>query len=114
MSNEFAKCFFCCELLSSCTCKNDEKIIVYEFKAKFTKYIPDILEDGILHVSKEYKTATHLCACGCKEKVVTPLKPRFWTFNMNEDKPTLSPSIGSFSLPCKSHYFITDGVVKFV
>ena len=40
---------------------------------KFYDEIPNILENGILYISEKYKTAIHLCACGCGEHTVTPL-----------------------------------------
>ncbi|MBL4817952.1 MAG: hypothetical protein JKY15_01795 [Deltaproteobacteria bacterium] len=79
--------------------------------ACFVTFIPDRIEEEILYISKEYNTATHLCVCGCGERVVTPLNHMNWTLIMDEGKPTLTPSIGSFSLPCKSHYFIRDGKI---
>jgi len=81
-----------------------------EISMKFVKYIPDVLIDGILYVSLEFETAIHLCACGCGEKVVTPIRPGEWTLLVKDDKPTLSPSIGN-RFACKSHYFIRDGIV---
>jgi len=77
----------------------------------YVEFIPDILEESILYISKEFNTAVHLCVCGCKKIVVTPLNSEMWTLTFNEDKPTLTPSIGSFSLQCKSHYFIRDGKI---
>jgi len=75
-------------------------------KAEFVEFIPKTLEGGILYVSRKYKTATHLCCCGCGNKVVTPLKPGGWQFTTKRGAITLYPSIGSWSLPCQSHYSI--------
>ena len=49
-----------------------------QFQPTFVKYIPEKLEKGKLYISMEYATASHLCACGCGEKVVTPISPDFW------------------------------------
>ena len=73
--------------------------------------IPNAIESGKLYYSKKYGTATHLCACGCGYKVVTPCKSGFWTIWIADGKPTLSPSVGNFRLPCNSHYFIRNGKV---
>ncbi len=70
------------------------------------------LEPNILYYSEKYRTCIHLCACGCGFKTVTPLHGDGWILNENGGKPTLSPSIGNFCLPCKSHYFIENGEVK--
>lgn len=72
-------------------------------------YLPHDLAPGVLYVSEEYAVAGHLCACGCGNKVVTPLGPAEWSFRERNGLPTLFPSIGSWQLPCQSHYLITDG-----
>ena len=76
------------------------------------KFIPEELEEGVLYISKEYSTAIHLCCCGCKRKVVTPLSPAGWELTENADTVSLSPSIGNWSFPCQSHYWIINGTVK--
>lgn len=74
--------------------------------------IPSGIEfvEGIIYVSVKYKTATHLCACGCGEKVVTPLGDDGWKMDVKWDKVTLRPSIGNFNgeKPYHAHYFITE------
>ena len=72
----------------------------------FVDSIPRELQPGILYISRKYRTASHLCCCGCGNRVVTPLKPGGW--RLIEDKGTVSliPSIGSWNLRCQSHYFI--------
>jgi hypothetical protein len=72
-------------------------------------YMPRQLSPGILYVSREYAVAGHLCACGCGNKVMTPLGPAEWDFSERNGRPTLQPSIGNWQLPCKSHYVIRDG-----
>src|SRR5690242_16502265 len=72
------------------------------------QYMPRELSSGILYVSPEYSVAGHLCACGCGNKVITPLGPTEWTFSERNGRPTLRPSIGNWQLPCQSHYVITD------
>lgn len=72
----------------------------------YVDLIPKTLERGIVYVSRKYKTASHLCCCGCGNKVVTPLKPGGWQLTDQRGVISLNPSIGSWSLPCQSHYFI--------
>jgi len=74
--------------------------------------MPSSLSDGILYVSSEYAVAGHLCACGCGTKVITPLGTAEWTFSERDERPTLYPSIGNWQLPCRSHYFITEGRIE--
>jgi len=75
---------------------------------RFVDLIPEVLEDGVLYMSIPYDTATHKCACGCGEKVVTPIKPTDWNLTWNGETVTVKPSIGNWSLPCKSHYWIIE------
>lgn len=74
-------------------------------------YVPKALEPGVLYVSNEFGAAVHLCACGCGTKVSTPLGPTEWTLNETTAGPTLSPSVGSWQLPCKSHYWVNEGQI---
>lgn len=75
-------------------------------------YLPKELKEGFLYVSNEFGVAGHLCPCGCKNKIITPLDPTEWSFKEVDDKPTLFPSIGNWQLPCKSHYWITNGLIE--
>ena len=76
------------------------------------EFIPEQLKPGILYVSHKYKTASHLCCCGCGEEIVTPIMPTEWKLTIKNNKPTLYPSIGNWSLPCRSHYWIKNGHVE--
>lgn len=77
-----------------------------KYTPKFVEYIPLELEVGVLYISMTYATATHLCVCGCKQKVITPLSPRAWSLMYDGEGVTLSPSIGNYEQDCLSHYFI--------
>jgi hypothetical protein len=85
---------------------------VTEFKLLHVHYMPKQLEPGILYVSKEFEIAGHLCACGCGNKVMTPLGPTEWSFEETVGRPTLQPSIGNWQWPCQSHYWIVTGEVR--
>ena len=76
------------------------------------KYLPTELAPGILYVSEEFAVAGHLCACGCGNKVITPLGPSEWTFTERNQRPTLHPSVGNWQLPCRSHYVIAEGRIR--
>ena len=77
-------------------------------RPEFVEFIPDSVEDGILYISIPYATATHKCACGCGEIVVTPIRPTDWSLSWDGETVTLNPSIGNWSLPCRSHYWILE------
>ncbi len=82
------------------------------FVPEFVEVIPEDLEEGRLYISSRFKTASHLCACGCGGKVVTPLKPAKWQLANHDGLVSLYPSIGRWQLPCKSHYWIRDNQVE--
>lgn len=81
----------------------------------YVSLVPEVLEEGKLYISKEYKSAIHLCMCGCGELTVTPLIEGEWQLTEGTDgKVSLTPSIGNYSFPCQSHYFITNNEVNFI
>src|ERR1043166_4901099 len=81
---------------------------------QFVEFMPkeQDLEEGTVYVSVTYSTAIHKCCCGCGNKVVTPISPTDWTLIFDRDTISLDPSIGSWSLPCRSHYWITRNMVE--
>jgi hypothetical protein len=82
------------------------------FKHQFVEFIPEELQDGTVYVSMRFATVAHLCACGCGTKVVTPLKPTDWKLTFDGKTITLDPSIGNWSFPCRSHYWIRNNRVR--
>lgn len=80
---------------------------------KFVEYIPEDLETGIIYISMKYCTVVHKCLCGCGNEVVTPISRKGWKLTFDGESVSLSPSIGSWNLPCKSHYFIINNTVRF-
>lgn len=86
---------------------------------KTTKYTPEFVESfptplaaGVFYVSLEYNTCAHLCACGCGDEAVTPLSPAQWSFTYDGESISVRPSVGNWSLACKSHYVIHKGRVQ--
>jgi len=74
----------------------------------FVEFMPEKIEPGKLFISEKYETAIHKCCCGCGEEVVTPLSPAEWRLSKGPRGVSLSPSIGNWDYPCRSHYFITE------
>jgi len=74
----------------------------------FVEFVPEKLEEGKIYISQTYLTASHNCCCGCGHRVVTPLKPKpkGWRLTEESGLVTLYPSIGNWSFPCRSHYWI--------
>lgn len=79
---------------------------------QFVEFIPKKLEDGVVYVTVSYATAVHKCCCGCGNKIVTPISPIDWTLTFDRDTISLDPSIGNWTLPCKSHYWIRRNRVE--
>ena len=79
---------------------------------EFVEYIPEKLEEGRIYISLKYRTVAHKCACGCGNEVFTPLGPTDWRVTFDGVSVSLFPSVGNWSLPCKSHYWIDAGKVK--
>ena len=76
---------------------------------KFMDDLPqnEEMEENIIYVSLGDDTSKHLCMCGCKSVIVTPISPVEWQIIYN-GKYSLQPSIGNWQLYCKSHYWIKD------
>lgn len=85
---------------------------ISQIKPEFVDFIPETLAPGVLYVSKRYSTASHLCCCGCGLEVVTPLNPAKWRLTEINGSVSLSPSVGNWSFPCRSHYWISGDRVK--
>src|SRR6185295_354656 len=73
---------------------------------KFVEFIPRELEANTIYVSIPFATAIHNCCCGCGNRVVTPLSPTDWKLIFDGRSISLEPSIGNWSFPCRSHYWI--------
>lgn len=81
-------------------------------KHEFVEFVPETLEDGTVYVSVPYATVVHLCCCGCEEKIITPISPAAWKLIYDGETISLHPSIGNWSYPCKSHYWIRRNQVE--
>jgi hypothetical protein len=85
------------------------------------------MRQGVLYVSKSC-IAVHLCLCGCGGRVVTPLDKivteteeivtesteGWWILTEKQGKVSMTPSIGNYDFPCRSHYIITNNTANFV
>lgn len=82
------------------------------FTYRRVETLPQVLDPGVLYHVDNYATAAHLCACGCGHEVATALGPDRWRLVVKRGRVTMTPSIGNSSFPCRSHYFITCGCVR--
>ncbi|MDQ3819257.1 MAG: DUF6527 family protein [Acidobacteriota bacterium] len=79
---------------------------------EFVQYIPGDLKEGTIYISIEFATAVHKCCCGCGNTVVTPFSPTDWKLIFDGESISLDPSIGNWSFPCRSHYWIKHNKIK--
>lgn len=81
-------------------------------KHQFVDAIPEEIDQETVYISIDFATAVHRCQCGCGLEVVTPLSPTDWKMIYDGASVSLHPSIGNWSFPCRSHYWIRDGRVQ--
>jgi hypothetical protein len=82
-----------------------------KFRHEIVDSIPETLQSNTLYVTTDRDVAAHLCACGCGREVITPLSPTDWSASFGRQGASLSPSIGNWAFPCRSHYYIRGGAV---
>jgi hypothetical protein len=82
------------------------------YKHSFVDTLPDRLDEGVLYVSLSYATSAHNCFCGCGREVVTPIHPTKWKLTFDGVNVSLFPSIGSWALACRSHYWLQNGKIS--
>jgi hypothetical protein len=78
---------------------------------QFVESFPDEAQPDTLYVSIPYRTALHKCCCGCGRDVVTSISPTDWKVTYDGVNVSLHPSIGNWSFPCQSHYWVRDGSI---
>jgi hypothetical protein len=77
----------------------------------FIEQRPETLEEGVIYISVGFRTSVHLCCCGCGNEVWLPIRPARWKFTYDGQDVSFWPSVGNWSFPCRSHYWIRNGRV---
>lgn len=85
-----------------------------KIRHEFIELLPEKVEEGVLYISLKYKNMVHLCFCGCGSQVVTPLSPTGWSMTFDGRSVSVCPSVGNWNLSCRSHYWISKGLVEWV
>ena len=83
----------------------------YVYKA--VDRLPKVLSEGVVYHSEEFEVGAFLCACGCGHRV-SVLVPDSHRITCEGGLATLHPSISVCDAPCKSHYLIRAGEVKWM
>ena len=83
----------------------------HTIRPQYVEFIPKVLEDGVLYISRTYRTASHRCCCGCGTKIVTPLRATEYRLIERDGAVSLHPSIGNWNHPCQSHYWLRENRV---
>lgn len=81
-------------------------------KYKNVTYMPEYedLRFGTIYISTKYNHSSHLCMCGCGNKIDNPLTNSDWSIEIDKEKKlSMMPSIINKHLPCESHYIIQKG-----
>ena len=69
-------------------------------------HFADPLEDGVLYVAMEYRTAVLKCFCDCRSEVATALSSKDWKLTYDGVSMLLYPSMGNWALDSQSQYWI--------
>lgn len=81
------------------------------------EYIPDkkdMIQDEI-YISVKYRTAVHLCLCGCGNVSVTPfIDDSDWRVFISNNGLSIVPSILNMNCPNHYHYIITNNIANVV
>lgn len=86
---------------------------VSEFFVEYVDDMPQAIAEGVIYISKIHEISIHLCACGCRGKVVMPLGPTEWQLVEENGLVSFTPSIGNFMPPpYHAHYFIKRNRVE--
>jgi hypothetical protein len=79
---------------------------------EFVDSIPEHMDEGVVYVCIPFAMVGHKCCCGCGNEVFTPLAPHRWRVTYDGETVSLADSIGNWSFPCQSHYWIIENEVR--
>ena len=83
------------------------------FRYQAVERIPKQLSSNVVYHSEEFELGALLCACGCGHRVML-LVPDSHQVRSDNGMATVRPSIAVCDAPCKSHYIITAGQVRWL
>ena len=83
----------------------------YVYHIIVSESLPSHIEPFEFHYSRRFEMAALACPCGCGHRVMLNLLDQHQLL-IEEDLPTVVPSILVSDAPCVSHFFIRRGRVE--
>ena len=83
------------------------------YRYRLVDRVPKEMDEGVVYHSEEFELAGLRCACGCGHRITLLVPDSHQVFEQG-GWATVSPSIGVFDAPCKSHYYISGGGVEWL
>ena len=94
--------------------KTIRKVLVKPITVEYVPDKSDMIQDEI-YISVKYKTAVHLCLCGCGNLSVTHfMDDSGWKITLLNSGLTMIPSILNLNCPNRCHYVITDNIANII
>lgn len=81
------------------------------YRVEKVERLPAALADNVVYVSEEFEVAALKCACGCGHQVNLLLGDGHTVYDEG-GLVDISPSIGVWDAPCRSHFWIHRGRVR--
>lgn len=81
------------------------------YRVQKVERLPAALADNVVYVSEEFEVAALKCACGCGHQVNLLLGDGHTVYDEG-GLADISPSIGVWDAPCRSHFWIYRGRVR--
>ncbi len=81
------------------------------YRVEKVERFPAALADNVVYVSEEFEVAALKCACGCGHQVNLLLGDGHTVYDEG-GLADISPSIGVWDAPCRSHFWIHRGRVR--
>lgn len=81
------------------------------YRYQLVDRIPRQIDEGIVYHTEEFELAGLLCACGCGHRI-TLLVPDSHKVLDDDGYATIHPSVGVLDAPCKSHFIVHRGNVR--
>lgn len=84
-----------------------------KYRYRLVERIPAQMQEGVVYHTEEFELAGLLCACGCGHRITLLVPDSHQVLNVG-GYATITPSVGVFDAPCKSHFIISAGDVSWL